>query len=619
MRLVVALLVALATYVYAGDYMVGKGVGDITGPSVQINFMGYALPGQRGTGIHLRTFARAFVVSDGAKKVAIVNMDCGMGSDLVKHQVIDALTAKFPDGRYGQDNVLLTGTHTHSAPGGFQQYVLYQVTSLGWVEETTSAQVAGIVAAIVEADGSMEAADISVVTDKLFEANINRSPTSYLLNPADERALFADDGDTDKDMTLVRFDRKGGTGGRHKGMQRGAQGASGPLGMMNFFAVHGTSMNNTNTLVSGDNKGFAAYTIERAHNGDDVLPGNGDFVAAFVSTNLGDVSPNTKGPHCIDTGEPCDAYHSTCDGKCENCIASGPGSDMIESTAIIGQKQADMASALFERAGDRSQTAASSAGTVDYRHSFVKMKGRNVTYTDVESGELKWSYLCSPAMGYAFAAGTTDGPGMFNFEQVRESWYTWSLAVSYNICPTSVLLCCTTAALPHYLTHCPWVMWRFSPSHLTPSHPTPLFLRPHRPPSMQGTTTGNVFWDHVRDFLSEPTPEEEKCQAPKPILLNTGDVEEPHAWDPSTVPVQIVRVGGLFILAAPCELTTMAGRRVREAVRPYLQQLLDREAQALGADEGETVAVVIAGLANAYSSYVTTFEEYQAQRYEAAR
>jgi neutral ceramidase len=551
MRLIVGLLVALVTYVYAGDYMVGKGVGDITGPSVQINFMGYALPGQRGTGIHLRTFARAFVVSDGDKKVAIVNMDCGMGSDLIKHQVIDALTAKFPDGRYGQNNVLLTGTHTHSAPGGFQQYVLYQITSLGWVEETTSAQVAGIVAAIIEADGNMEAADISVVSDKLFEANINRSPTSYLLNPADERARFADDGDTDKDMTLVRFDRKSGAGGRHKGMQRGAQGASGPLGMMNFFAVHGTSMNNTNTLVSGDNKGFAAYTVERAHNGDDVLPGNGDFVAAFVSTNLGDVSPNTKGPHCIDTGEPCDAYHSTCDGKCENCIASGPGRDMTESTAIIGQKQADMASSLFERAGDRSQTAASSTGTVDFRHSFVKMKGRNVTYTDVESGELKWSYLCTPAMGYAFAAGTTDGPGMFNFEQ--------------------------------------------------------------------GTTTGNVFWDHVRDFLSEPTPEEEKCQAPKPILLNTGDVEEPHAWDPATVPVQIVRVGGLFILAAPCELTTMAGRRVRDAVRPYLQQLVDREAQALGAEEGETVAVVIAGLANAYSSYVTTFEEYQAQRYEAAR
>jgi neutral ceramidase len=33
---------------------------------------------------------------------------------------------------------------------------------------------------------------------------------------------------------------------------------------------------------------------------------------------------------------------------------------------------------------------------------------------------------------------------------------------------------------------------------------------------------------------------------------------------------------------------------------------------------GEDVRVVIAGLSNTYSSYITTFEEYQMQRYEGA-
>ena len=37
-------------------------------------------------------------------------------------------------------------------------------------------------------------------------------------------------------------------------------------------------------------------------NGNKTLPGKGSFVAAFASTNLGDVSPNTKGPTCVDTG-----------------------------------------------------------------------------------------------------------------------------------------------------------------------------------------------------------------------------------------------------------------------------------------------------------------------------
>lgn len=32
------------------------------------------------------------------------------------------------------------------------------------------------------------------------------------------------------------------------------------------------------------------------------LPGTSKFVAAFAQSNEGDVSPNTRGPHCIDTG-----------------------------------------------------------------------------------------------------------------------------------------------------------------------------------------------------------------------------------------------------------------------------------------------------------------------------
>lgn len=67
------------------------------------------------------------------------------------------------------------------------------------------------------------------------------------------------------------------------------------IGVINWFAVHGTSMNNTNTLVSGDNKGYAAYLLEKHVNGAGSTPGMGPFVAAFGSTNLGDVSPNTAG------------------------------------------------------------------------------------------------------------------------------------------------------------------------------------------------------------------------------------------------------------------------------------------------------------------------------------
>lgn len=57
------------------------------------------------------------------------------------------------------------------------------------------------------------------------------------------------------------------------------------------------------------------------------------------------------------------------------------------------------------------------------------------------------------------------------------------------------------------------------------------------------------------------------------------------------------------------EFTTMAGRRLREAVKNTL----------ITNGNGEfdiNTHVVIAGLTNTYSQYITTFEEYAHQRYE---
>jgi len=49
---------------------------------------------------------------------------------------------------YTEDNVCISGTHTHSGPGGYWQYVLFEVTSLGFVEENFNVIVDGIVESI---------------------------------------------------------------------------------------------------------------------------------------------------------------------------------------------------------------------------------------------------------------------------------------------------------------------------------------------------------------------------------------------------------------------------------------------------------------------------------------
>lgn len=81
-------------------------------------------------------------------------------------------------------------------------------------------------------------------TGEVLDAGVNRSPSAYLNNSAAERAKYK--YDVDKDMTLLKFvDDKWG-----------------PVGSFNWFATHGTSMSNTNSLISGDNKGAAARFME---------------------------------------------------------------------------------------------------------------------------------------------------------------------------------------------------------------------------------------------------------------------------------------------------------------------------------------------------------------------
>lgn len=75
------------------------------------------------------------------------------------------------------------------------------------------------------------------------------------------------------------------------------------------------------------------------------------------------------------------------------------------------------------------------------------------------------------------------------------------------------------------------------------------------------------------------------------------------AWVPQVLPVQAIRLGGLLVLAFPFETTTVAGRRLRATALAH-------------APEGVR-EVVISTYANAYVGYLTTFEEYQLQHYEA--
>lgn len=92
------------------------------------------------------------------------------------------------------------------------------------------------------------------------------------------------------------------------------------------------------------------------------------------------------------------------------------------------------------------------------------------------------------------------------------------------------------------------------------------------------------------------------AQSPKGIVAPGGLLNRLAPFVQERVPVQLLRIGQLYLIGMPGEVTITAGLRMRRAV-----------AAVVGADLHD---VLVAGYSNAYIHHVTTPEEYDAQRYE---
>ena len=102
--------------------------------------------------------------------------------------------------------------------------------------------------------------------------------------------------------------------------------------------------------------------------------------------------------------------------------------DEFESTRIIGERQFKKAVELFDKASEQLK------GKVDYRHAYLNFSSLEVSLPKVGGGQ-EVVKTCPAAMGFSFAAGTTDGPGAFDFNQgddkVRNCWYMFDPSL-YN-------------------------------------------------------------------------------------------------------------------------------------------------------------------------------------------
>lgn len=86
-----ATLVAAAS---GSTYLLGVGIGDVTGPVVETNMMGYANLAQTDTGLHMRQRSRAFIVADStttSNRIVFINSDIGMGDVGVRLEIVNRL------------------------------------------------------------------------------------------------------------------------------------------------------------------------------------------------------------------------------------------------------------------------------------------------------------------------------------------------------------------------------------------------------------------------------------------------------------------------------------------------------------------------------------------------
>lgn len=353
---------------------IGMAKADITTFKLGVGMMGYGMYYNIVKGRETDLYSRAYVFRDEktGKKVAFVNAEIAFITIAIKRGVMKKLHRKFSDLGYTDDSVMLTAQHTHSAPGGYSHFGLYNMATPGFVPEVYQTVVNGIVDSIVAADadlkpGKLRFGKASFDADK--EVAFNRSVKAYNMNPEVKTPVMPGESNeaVDREMAMLFIEDEEGN----------------PRGAINWFGVHTTSVSNDNTRICSDNKGYAAKYLEDAF----MKKGQPEFIAAFAQKPAGDVSPNWI----------MDKKKKWTRGKFE---------DDFESAKFNGRLQYDVALEAIANAGSSARLEAG----LDHALAYVDF--RNV----IVAPEFAWGKpdaRTGPAChGVAFFSGTKEGPGM---------------------------------------------------------------------------------------------------------------------------------------------------------------------------------------------------------------
>lgn len=344
----------------AGDWIIGAGMYDITGPAADRGMVGYGSSEQTTQGIFSRLWSRAFILGsqETGDLVVFVSADLQSITQGVHQGVLTKIAADANLSAYlNEKNVMLTAIHNHVGPGGYDHNVMLNLSALGYDEDNYNVIVDGIYQSIVSAFNNKTFGNITLAQGELTDASINRNPDAYQLNSDKDNY----ESDVNQTMTLLKLTKDDGS----------------DVGMINWFPVHNVSSPQTYRYISSDNKGMASYLTEKDFGTQ--APLNIGFVAAFANSDEGDVSPNVCGQEdgCMDTTK--------------------------DNVLLSATKQYDKALSLYQSA------AIPLTPEIDSRFQYIKMPEYDVNaqYTQSQTAQS----LCHATVGWSFVAGATwDGP-----------------------------------------------------------------------------------------------------------------------------------------------------------------------------------------------------------------
>ncbi|MDZ4847648.1 MAG: neutral/alkaline non-lysosomal ceramidase N-terminal domain-containing protein [Chitinophagales bacterium] len=488
-------------------YEVGTAIADITAFKKGVGMMGYGMyfnkVHEKGTGLN----ARAFVIRNinTGKKVVFVNAEIAFITISIKRGVIKNLSRHYSELGFQPENVFLSAQHTHSGPGGYSHYGFYNFSVPGFVPEVYQQIVDGITHAIVEADRSLQPAKIYLSKGTFasdVEVAFNRSVRAYNKNPEAKKYEQKDwHLALDRDMLLLRFDALDGK----------------PIGTINWFGVHCTSVHNDNRAICFDNKGYAAQFMEDAVRKYSV---NNKFVSAFAQGAAGDVSPN----YILDKKKK---------------WTRGKYEDDFESARHNGKLQYEKAIEIFDAAHKGEELK----GDIDF--ALMHSNFGNIL-PDAEFTNGARDARTSPSChGVGFLKGTVEGPGLGIIGGVAAN------------------------ALADFLK-----AYHLSKSVFKNAHEREKLFNKYKAQGKKKIIieTGERKILGTRDLknLLLPAWADKSVAAIKKHYRNGSLDNKP--WTPQVLPLQIVTIGSLALVGIPGEITTVAGWRLRDTIYNVLKK-----------------------------------------------